>query len=360
MDTRTAYAEINLDALHHNVNVVKKFSPHSKIMAVVKSMAYGHGAIEIASSLKENVDMLAVARIGEGVNLRKAGIQTPIVILEGPSCMQDLEIASEMNLQPTFHDSSQILWINNYKNKPIDCWIKFDSGMNRLGFEVKKAEEIYRQFQSKHSINEIRLMTHLSCADDINDELTNQQIKLFHSMVKNIEADTSIANSAGILAWPESHVDWVRPGLMLYGASPIIGKSAKDFDLKPVMTLRAPLISIKKINKDARVGYGGTWIAPEEMLIGIVSIGYGDGYPRHINDEGRVLVNDTATSIIGRVSMDMIAIDLRGVEAQVGDFTTLWGEKIPIDQVAKSANTIPYTLLCNVTTRIKRKYKSSP
>tara|TARA_Y100001935_G_C17299538_1_gene508277 strand:+ start:1039 stop:2118 length:1080 start_codon:yes stop_codon:yes gene_type:complete len=355
----TVFAEINLDALHHNLNIAKKYTSGSKIIAVVKSMAYGHGATQIASSIEKDVAMLAVARVGEGVELREAGLKIPIVILEGPSCIDDLKIASQMDLQLTFHDGSQIVWLDNHKHNSINCWLKLDSGMNRLGFQIDMAEKVYYELRKKKSVNEIRLMTHLACADDLNDQLTNQQINLFNSKVKNIEAETSIANSAGILAWPESHSDWVRPGLMLYGASPIIGKSAADFGLQPVMTLKAPIIAKKEIKKGSRVGYGGSWVAPEKMPIGIISIGYGDGYPRNIGNKGKVLIHGTIINIIGRVSMDMIAIDLRETNLKVGDIATLWGNGLPVDHVSEAANTIPYTLLCNITTRIKKRYISS-
>ena len=357
MAPSSVYAEIDLGALRHNLEVVRRRAPSAGVMAVVKSMAYGHGALPVARALADAVDALAVARFEEGVELREAGLDVPIVVLEGPTCAAHLEAAFGHDLQMTLHHSSQLPLLDDYADEPIDCWLKLDTGMHRLGFAAAGAGTLFRQLQALPAVASLRLMTHLACADDLSDDATVAQLQLLHEACSGLDAELSIANSAGILGWPQSHADWVRPGLMLYGASPLIGKSARDFGLRPVMTLKAPLIAIKQLRAGDPVGYGGSWRASEAMSLGVVGIGYGDGYPRHMGVDGQVLVRDQRAPVVGRVSMDMITVDLRGLEAQVGDPVTLWGEGLPADTVAAWANTIPYTLFCGVTARVERRYR---
>jgi alanine racemase len=326
-------------------------------MAVVKSMAYGHGAVPVARALADEADALAVARMEEGVALRDAGLETPIVVLEGPTRAEHLEIAFNRDLQLTFHHASQLPLLREYADEPIDCWLKLDSGMHRLGFPVEEAARLFEQLSRLPAVASLRLMTHLACADDLSDGMTERQLQRFHAACAGLDSEASVANSAGVLAWPQTHADWVRPGLMLYGASPVMGKAAAEFDLRPVMTLKASLIAIKPLQAGDPVGYGATWKAPEAMPMGVVAIGYGDGYPRHIGGDGQVLLNGKRVPVVGRVSMDMITLDLRGVEAQVGDSVILWGEGLPADEVAAWANTIPYTLFCGVTGRVERRYR---
>lgn len=325
-------------------------------MAVVKSLAYGHGAARVAGALQEDADALAVARFEEGVALREAGITAPIVILEGPTRGDHLELAFRHNLQLVIHHDSQLPLLRDYSDEPVDCWLKFDTGMHRLGFPAEKVPRMYVELSVLPAVASLRLMSHLACADDTADSTTTDQVQRMQQVSVALDTECSLANSAGILAWPDSHLDWVRPGLMLYGASPLIGSSAADSDLRPVMNLRAPLIAINQLQPGDAVGYGATWRAPEAMPVGVVGIGYGDGYPRHIGEGAQVLLNGQRVPVVGRVSMDMITIDLRRVQAQVGDPVTLWGEGLPADEVAAWANTIPYTLFCGVTARVERRY----
>lgn len=350
-------AEIDLAALRHNLGVVRRLAGSSGVMAVVKSMAYGHGAVPVARALEDRADAFAVARLEEGLALREAGIELPIVVLEGPSRAEHLEQAWRAGLQLTIHHASQLSMLQDHADEPVDCWLKIDTGMHRLGFPVSQAGSLYRRLAAMPAVASLRLMTHLACADDTGDLATEHQLQRWRDATLGLDAQGSVANSAGILAWPGSHFDWVRPGLMLYGASPLLGRSAADLDLRPVMSLRAPLLAVNRLQRGDRVGYGATWQAPEDMPIGVVGVGYGDGYPRHIGGDARVLINGRLAPVIGRVSMDMITLDLREVPARVGDTATLWGHGLPVERVAEWAGTIPYTLFCGVTARVERRYR---
>ena len=353
----SVFADIDLSALRHNVAVVRAHAPHSRVMAVVKSLAYGHGCIPIAQALQGQADALAVARFEEAVALREAGISGPLVVLEGPACAAQLDVAAELDLQLTLHHASQLPLLRSYRGAPLACWLKCDTGMHRLGFVPQELAGLHAELCALPGVASVDLMTHLACADDRDDATTQAQLAAFAQAAEGLQAQRSIANSAGILAWPDSHADWVRPGLMLYGASPMLGQDAEAFDLRPVMTLQAPLIAIKPLAAGEAVGYGATWRAPRDLPLGVVGIGYGDGYPRHIGADAQVLINGQRVPVVGRVSMDMITVDLSGIEAQVGDSVTLWGEGLPADEVARWADTIPYTLFCGVSARVERRYK---
>jgi alanine racemase len=236
-------------------------------------------------------------------------------------------------------------------------WIKVDTGMHRLGFAPERFEEVYKYLTTKTAATQFVLMTHLANADDVNDKRTATQLTRLNKISQQYNLPLSIANSAGIVAWPKSHADIVRPGIMLYGSSPVLGKTAQDLDLKPVMTLSSRLIAIKQLRKGDHVGYGGEWVCPENMPVGVVSIGYGDGYPRHASAGTPVLVNGIRVPLIGRVSMDLITVDLRPYpQAKHGDTVTLWGEGLPADEIAAAAGTIAYQLFCGVAQRVEFQY----
>jgi len=325
-------------------------------MAVIKALAYGHGTVPVATALQDQVDAFAVARMEEGVALREAGIRTPLVILEGPTSGAHLETAFRLDLQLVIHHASQLPLLQDYNDEPVDCWIKFDTGMHRLGFPPDRVRDLFTELSRLPAVASLRFMTHLACADDLHDDATMTQLQSLRRATAGLQAECSMANSAAVLEWPDTHLDWVRPGIMLYGASPVIGRTAEHYGLRPVMSLRAPLIAINHLQAGDAVGYGATWRAPQAMPIGAVGIGYGDGYPRHIRPGAQVLLNGQRVPLIGRVSMDTLTIDLRGVEANVGDTVTLWGEGLPADEVAAWAGTIAYTLFCGVTARVERRY----
>jgi alanine racemase len=355
---RYVHADINLKALRHNVALAQRVAPDSQLIGVVKSQAYGHGLIPVAQALQDQVDMLAVARMPEAATLREAGIQQNILILEGHLDKDELAWAAQQQVQLVIHQAWQLDWLAQTNlTQPVNCWLKFDTGMHRLGFPLDQMPHWVDALVANPLVKLQGLMTHLANADDLQDAKTQQQLERMKAACAEFDLPLSIANSAGILAWPQTHADWVRPGLMLYGATPVMQQTANDYALQAVMTLRAPLIAINQLQAGDAVGYGGTWRAPEPMPVGVLGIGYGDGYPRQISNDAQVLLDGQRASIIGRVSMDMITVDLRGLDVKIGDQAVMWGEGLPIDEVAAWANTIPYTLMCGVTSRVTRYYQ---
>ena len=352
---RPARARLNAQALLHNLQQVRRHAPRSRVMAVVKANAYGHGLAWVATALK-SADAFAVASIEEGLVLRTAGVKQPIVLLGGFFGADELSSLQSRQFSPVLHGEHQLRLLEaDSVPLPASVWIKLDTGMHRIGFAPEMLAGVLARLRKLNGIRELRALTHLANADDVADSRTRQQIESFHAKVNGLGLETSLANSAGIVAWPESHADWVRPGIMLYGASPLLGKTAAEFDLQPVMTLESALIAVHPRKRGDAIGYGGSYVCPEDMPIGVVAIGYGDGYPRHATPGTPVLVNGSRVALVGRVSMDMIMVDLRSQpKARIGDPVVLWGEGLPVDDVAAKAGTVSYELLCHVTGRVPR------
>ncbi len=350
--TFTTRIVLDLNALVENAMRVKQYAPQSKLMVVVKANAYGHGVLHISRALHDFVDGFAVARVHEGVDLRKI-TPKPIAVLGGFYHAEELEIASNFELSPIIHSHHQLDLLKNTFVNPISIWLKLDSGMNRLGFRAEELAEIYQQLQQNPSIKKIDFMTHFVNADVLDDDITQRQIDLFFQTVKNYPGEKSLANSAGILGWKNSVSDWVRAGLMLYGISPFSENISADFNLKPVMRFYSKLIAIKTVKQGESVGYGKSWICPENTKIGVISAGYGDGYPRHAKKGTPVLVNHQRAELVGNVSMDVLTVNLgKNSTAKIGDEVELWGENLPVEEIAQWANTIPYTLVCGITSRV--------
>lgn len=349
-------AQINSQALASNLERLRECAPGCRILAVIKADAYGHGAVAAAAAL-HRADALGVARAQEAEILREAGISAPIVLLEGIVDRQELAWAASRELELVVHSFLQLEMLEGFESEHrFPVWLKLDTGMGRLGFSPDESQEALRRAQGCPTIAApFRLMTHLACADERDNTKTAQQISAFTELTRGVAAERSIANSAGILAWPASHAQWIRPGIALYGVSPFEHSLGTDFGLEPVMTLSSRLMSIKKLAAGQTVGYGATWRAAAETRVGIVSVGYGDGYPRHLEQRTPVLLDGVEVPLIGRVSMDLIALDLSGApRAAVGDPVVLWGDGLPIERVAERSATIPYELLCGVTNRVPR------
>ena len=355
--TRPARACIDLHALQHNFQRVRQAAAGSRIMAIIKANAYGHGLLRVAQSLP-GADAFGVASPEEGIALREAGFDRRIVLLEGPFSSDDLVLVSGYRLDVVIHHASQLDMLEQAGLKrPLDVWLKLDTGMNRLGFEPATVAELLARLQAIEQVASVRFMTHFACADEPDNDTTRKQSDRFMEALAALSGEHSLANSAAILAWPDTHADWVRPGIMLYGASPLIEQSAAALDLRPVMTLASNLIAVKPCRAGDAVGYGGDWRCPEDMSVGVAAIGYGDGYPRHAPSGTPVLVNGQQASLIGRVSMDMICIDLRGHDnAAVGDEVQLWGKALPVEEIATAAGTISYELLCGISHRVQMEY----
>ena len=357
--TRPARARIDLQSLQHNFRRVQQAAPDCQVMAILKANAYGHGLLRVAQSLP-GAAAFGVVSLDEGITLREAGFDRRIVLLEGLFAADDIALINGYRLDVVVHHVSQLeLLEQGTLSRPLDAWIKLDTGMNRLGFDPASAASITARLQAIDNVATVRYMTHFACADDPDNAATRVQFERFTAALDGLAGETTLANSAAILAWPDTGGDWVRPGIMLYGASPLAGRPAAALDLRPVMTLSTRLIAVTARRKGDAVGYGGDWVCPEDMSVGVAAIGYGDGYPRHAGNGMPVMLNGRRAALVGRVSMDMISIDLRGQpEANVGDEVILWGEDLPVEEVAAAAGTLSYELLCGVSSRVTLDYPS--
>lgn len=356
-----ARALIRLGALKHNFDVIRKAAPGAKIMAVIKANAYGHGMVTVATHLSD-VDAFAVARVPEAVKLREHGITVPIILLSGVMNSTEMRAAVEGGFEPVVHCPEQLDLLEVTTSSTVNVWLKFDTGMNRLGFPPRNAREVVARVESATAVNELRLMTHLASADELQSSTTADQLRLFRPIVEGFDGAVSIANTPGALGWPAVMAaqkelgfkgdNWIRPGIALFGISPFAEKTGVDLDLKPVMQFEARVIAVKPLQAGGRVGYKGRYVSDKDTILGIISAGYGDGYSRHFRSGTPVLINGRKVRLIGNVSMDMIAVDL-GPSANdaVGDIATLWGDGLPVEEVAPWADAIPYELVCGVMNR---------
>ncbi|MEJ2567149.1 MAG: alanine racemase [Gammaproteobacteria bacterium] len=351
--TRPAQAILDLPALRHNLTRVRQLAPGRHSMPVIKANAYGHGMVKTARALQDS-DAFAVACLDEALILREAGIAQPLVLLEGFFEAAELPLLSRHRLTAVVHHEEQVAMLERTRfDAPLPVWLKVDTGMHRLGLAPDKVAEAWRRLNACASLQVVGFMTHLANADYRDDPLTLQQVKRFNQAVEPFPGQRSIANSAAILTWPQTHGDWVRPGIMLYGVSPFADSVGEIHGLKPALSLCSRLMAVNHFKRGDRIGYGGAWECPEDMPVGVVAIGYGDGYPRHAKSGTPVLVNNQRVPLIGRVSMDMICVDLRSQRrARCGDPVCLWGAALPVEEVARYAGTIPYELLCRITSRV--------
>jgi alanine racemase len=348
-----ARAIIDRDALAHNLSRVRALAPHSRVYAAVKADGYGHGAVTVAGALA-TADGFAVSSLDEALQLRWAGIDKPVAMLSQQLDATVCEQAGEYGLEPVVFHETQIEALERYVGPALKIWVKLDSGMHRLGFAPDRVDAIVTRLAALERIEINGWLTHLACADDPSRPETQAQLDVFAQVTAGRPGLRSIANSAGVLGWPAAHADVVRPGIMLYGSSPMSDRDASSYDLKPAMHLSAPLIARNPIAAGETIGYGATWRTPEAMDIGVIGIGYGDGYPRHAPSGTPVLIDGVRVPLVGRVSMDMITVDLRNApNAKVGDRATLWGCGLDPDEVARHADTIAYELFCRLTPRVR-------
>ncbi len=356
--SRAIEAHIHLPALHANLLTVRRLAPRSRILAVIKAHGYGHGLLRVARALANTgtgADAYGVASIEEALALREGGVRAPIVLLGGFFEAAELSQIAGAGLVPVIHHPWQLAALEAARlPHPLEVVLKVDSGMHRLGFPAPQARTAYERLRGCRNVAAIQLMTHLACADERQGEATPRQLACFDRATAGLPGPRSIANSAAILQWPTSHRDWVRPGIILYGVSPFADSSGPEEGLQPVMTLKSRLISLRRCRRGDAVGYGWTWRCPEDMPVGVVAAGYGDGYPRSAASGTPVLVGGRRVPLVGRVSMDMLCVDLRGApQAQVGDEVVLWGPGLPVEEVARNAGTIAYELLCRVSGRVR-------
>lgn len=361
--TRATRALIDTAALQHNLRVAKATDPESRIMAIVKADGYGHGMVPVARAL-QGADSFGVACLDEAKALREAGVQKPIVLLEGFNHADDIATIEQHRFEPVIHHEHQLEKLEHAGERDIRYWLKIDTGMHRLGFRPEQAPRaLSRLLALCKEPQRVRLLTHLANADDRSDPMTAEQLQAFNQVIAQLPPHArrlpySIANSAGLLGWPQTRAAWNRPGIMLYGVSPFSNSVGAEQQLQAVMHLYSDIIAINHHRRGDRIGYGGSWVCPEDMPVGVVAIGYGDGYPRHAPSGTPVLINDKRVPLIGRVSMDMITVDLRTQpHAAIGDPVQLWGDKLAVEEIAEAAGTIAYELLCGVTRRVPYSYQ---
>jgi alanine racemase len=354
--SRTTTATIHLGALRHNLARIKALAAPARVMAVVKADAYGHGLERVARALDAEAECFAVAALGDGLRLRAAGHRQRIVVLSGPDQPGDIAEMQRLQLDAAIHHQAQLQWLAEARpgRGRLRTWLKIDSGMHRLGFAPEHVAEVHARLAAMPALDpEIGLLSHFAESEVFDGEQTRAQIKRFAEATRGLAGPRSLSNSAAVLGWPEARVDWVRTGGLLYGLSVVDGKGGADFGFRPAMTLATRLIAINRIARGEPIGYNSTWTCPEDMPVGVAAVGYGDGYPRSAASGTPVLVGETCVPLIGRVSMDLITLDLRNApHAKVGDRVTLWGEGLPVETVARHAGTISYDLTCGMTRRV--------
>jgi alanine racemase len=352
--SRSAFATIHLGALKHNLARVRELAPNSKVMAVIKADGYGHGLERVARALS-GADAFGVAAISDGQRLRAAGIAHRIVVLSGIDEPGDLLEVRRLGLDIVVHHDHQIgLIAADPDLRPLRLWLKLDTGMHRLGFEPTRTDALLARLRTLPNVHtDVVLMSHFSRSDEVADPTTAMQIAHFRVATTHAGLSKSLANSSAIVHYPEAHCDWVRAGGALYGLSVETGRTGADDGLRAAMSLSSKLIAINTVAKGERVGYGGHYTCPEDMRIGVVAIGYGDGYPRSAATGTPVLLAGREAPIVGRVSMDLMMIDLRGhADAAINDRVLLWGPALPVERIAAAAGTISYELTCGITRRV--------
>lgn len=353
--SRATSATIHLGALRDNLRRIRELAGGAKVMAVVKADGYGHGLERVARALA-GADAFGVACIADGQRLRAAGVCTRIVVLSGIDEAADIAEMHRLDLESAIHHDVQIDWLAADRDRrPLRVWLKLDSGMHRLGFAPDAARLAHARLLALPNVDPaIGLMTHFANSDVFEDAQTTAQIENFETVFAGVAGERALSNSAAVLGWPRARGDWVRPGGLLYGISAVEGRSAAEFGFRPAMSLATKLVAVNHVAKGQAVGYAATWKCPEDMPVGVAQIGYGDGYPRSAAAGTPVLVNGTRVPIIGRVSMDLITIDLRGVpSAKIGDRVVLWGDGLVVEEIATHAGTIGYELVCGMTRRVR-------
>ncbi|RLQ21634.1 alanine racemase [Seongchinamella sediminis] len=354
---RANQARLNLQALRHNLAHARRLAPAAKVMAVVKANGYGHGAVTVAQALAPQADALAVATIDEAMELRAAGLVAPVLLLEGVFEASELDIAARENFWITIDNGQQLQWLEQARlPAPLRCWLKVDTGMHRLGVPAAETADFHQRLSACGNCQaEIVACTHFASADDLDSKQTNEQLALFEQATAGLGVLRSAANSPAVLGWPASHYDWIRPGYMLYGDSPFPAPHPNAAPLRPVMTLCSSVISLREVDAGESVGYGASWTAQRPSRIATVSIGYGDGYPRQAANGTPVLVRGQRAPLAGRVSMDMITVDVTDLpEVRLGDEVVLWGEGLPVGEIGAHAGTIGYELTTRMPARTPR------
>ena len=353
---RPAHALIDLNALRHNYLLAKSLSGQ-RALAVIKANAYGHGAVQCAAALAEIADGFAVACIEEALELRAPGVSKPILLLEGWFEADELPLLVEHDLRAVVHHEEQLQQLEQAQlAAPLHIWLKLDTGMHRVGFSPVEYADIWRRLERSSKVASLTKMTHFSRADEPDTGRTEEQLKVFAEATEGLDGPASLCNSPGVLAWPAAHNDWLRPGIMLYGATPFNFAQAQAEQLQPVMQLESRIIAVRDLPAGEPIGYGSRFVTQRPTRVGVVAMGYADGYPRHAKDGTPVLVGGQRSRLIGRVSMDMLTVDLTDLpNSGLGSPVRPWGNGLNASEVAAWADSIPYQLFCNLN-RVPRGY----
>ncbi len=356
---QAATVVINRRALRHNLQRLRELAPASRLVAVVKANAYGHGLLETARTLPD-ADAFGVARLEEALRLRAGGITQPVLLLEGFFDASDLPTIAAEHLHTAVHNNEQLEALEAAElSEPVTVWMKLDTGMHRLGVRPEEANAFYQRLSACKNVRQpVNIVSHFARADEPECGATERQLDIFNSFCEGKPGQRSIAASGGILLWPQAHFDWVRPGIILYGVSPLDQKPwGADFGFQPVMSLTSNLIAVREHKAGEPVGYGGTWVSERDTRLGVVAMGYGDGYPRVAPSGTPVLVNGREVPIVGRVAMDMICVDLGPLaDDKASDPVILWGEGLPVERIAQATNVSAYELITRLTSRVAMKY----
>ncbi|MDO6561764.1 alanine racemase [Amphritea sp. 1_MG-2023] len=356
--SRAAKITVDLDAIRHNYRLARSLNTAGHAVAIIKANAYGHNAIEVAKALEAEADAFGVACLEEGAELIEAGIQKPVLLLEGYFEVSELDYISEHGVWCAVHSLAQIEQIAQAKlSKPITVWLKMNSGMNRLGVHPDDYQTAFKRLKQLDNVADVVLMTHFFNADELAEADTEKQLAVFNKATEGLDAPHCMANSAAVLAWPDAHRDWMRPGLMLYGATPFPEAQENANKLIPAMTLSSKVIAVRDVQPGETVGYAGLFCADKPTRVGTVAMGYADGYPRHAVTGTPVWINGQRSRIVGRVSMDMLGVDLTDIEgADIGTEVEFWGKNVTAAEVATYCDTIPYTLFTGITRRVYKHY----
>ncbi len=355
--SRGTKAIVRLSALAHNLERIHQLAPKANVWAVVKANAYGHGAVAVANYLQDRVSGFAVATLDEALELRESGIQQRILLLEGVTSEGQSLLAAEMGFDLVVHQQQQLAWLERLHITGLQLWLKLDTGMHRLGLPLDGIEATIARLRAHPAGFQLGLMSHFASADEPDSPwLAQQRQRLAGIQQQFPDLPCSFANSAAVVGMPDTHADWIRPGIMLYGASPFAERQAQQLGLRPVMSLVAPVIALRQVPKGDAVGYGASWVAERDSQIATLAVGYADGYPRSVQAGTPVAINGQLAPLVGRVSMDLITIDVTGLSVAVGDLAELWGEQVSVDQVAAAAGTLGYELLTRRSLRVPLAY----